>query len=230
MPEDNLTPAEENIESVESVEPATPQEPTWVGPSREEWEATQRFVNAATPFLSELAQGYYAQQGQPPQQQQTAPEEEFDPYDPDSIRNYVNTGVRSAVDEALSPYTGMLSYVATRESQQTAEQELQRLQEQVGAFRQDPALLIAAPMIDAGYPAQEALLAAAQYMYGMEQEIRNEAREAYKKELQELSSAPRTGAAGHDAQEMDNIPTGPDRYQVAVERALARRRGTLPVG
>lgn len=229
-------PAPEPVEAVEQVEEAAPD---WSGVSREEWEATQQFIASASPFLQNLAndyqqrqyqeqQAYYAQQNQAP----ALPD--WDPFDENVVQAHVQARVQAQLEQALGPYQSILGHVAQETSQRQAEEALENLNSQVGAFDRDAALLIAAPMIDAGNGPDQSLRAAAQYMHELEQRIRADERQLVQQQFQELRTAGgnpgNSSAPGVTATEFDKVPTGPRRYHDAVDRALARRNGSFPVG
>lgn len=222
-------------------EPAPEPEPVaeWQGVSREEWEGTQQFISAAAPFLQNLAASYQQQQQAAQQQAWEAQNQgpalpEWDPFDENVVQQHFDMRVANAVQEALGPYQGLLGHIAADTSQREAESALSRLNEQVGDFDRDAALLIAAPMIDAGTEANSALNAAAQYMHQLEQRIREDERAKVQQGFQDLQGRGQGGEPGRvpgvPAAELDKVPTGPRRYQEAMERAMERRRGGLPVG
>jgi hypothetical protein len=214
-------------------------ENAWEGVSQQEWEGTQQFISAAAPFLQNLAAEYQQHQQAVQQQQwelqQQGPQlPEWDPFDENVVQQHFAARVNYAVEQALGPYQGLLGHVAQETSQREAEAALSRLDEQVGAYDRDAALLIAAPLIDSGQDASYALQAAAQYMHELEQRIREDERNQVQQGFQELRGASQGGAPGRipgvPAAELDKVPTGPRRYQEAMENAMARRRAGLPVG
>lgn len=230
--------AESAVAEAPPPDPAPDPEPTpseWAGVSQDEWERTQQFIAAAGPFLQNLA--YEQQQAQyvAQQQQPQGPElPEWDPFDPAVVEAHVSARVQAAIEQALGPFQPILGQVAQETSMRQAESALEGLSSQVGNFDRDAALLIAAPMIDAGNMPETSLRAAAQYMHDLEQRIRADERQVVQNELRELQEAgPQagsSGAPGVTATEFDKVPTGPNRYEEAISRAIARRRGGFPVG
>lgn len=224
-------PPEEAVEAPEAI--AEPAAPSWSGVSREEWEQTQQFIQAAGPFLQNLALEY---QQREVQQQQPPPEQlpEWDPFDEAVVQAHVEARIRSGIEQALGPYQGILGQVAQETSMRQATSALDQLGTQVGPFDRDAALLIAAPMIDAGQSPDQSLRAAAQYMHELETRIREDERKKLQGEFEQLRTAGATGgpgrAPGVAATEFDKVPTGPRRYEEAIERAMARRTGGFPVG
>jgi hypothetical protein len=209
-----------------------PAETPWGGVSYDEWQQTQSFIQAAGPFLQNLAAEYQQrayQEMQPPPAQLP----EWDPFDENVVQAHFEHRVNSAIEQALAPYTGILGHVAQETSQKQAEMALERLTSEVGTFDRDAALLIAAPMIDSGQAPERALNAAARYMNELESRIRADERTRVQSELEALRGAgpgSTGGTPGVAATEFDKVPTGPRRYHEAVERAMARRSGSLPVG
>jgi hypothetical protein len=71
-------------------------------------------------------------------------------------------------------------------------------------------------------------------MHDLETRIREDERKKLQEEFQELKGAGTQGGPGRTpgvtATEFDKVPTGPRRYEEAMERAMARRRGGFPVG
>jgi hypothetical protein len=219
-------PQNEQIETppVEQQAEETP----WQGPSREEWEQAQRFQEAALPILQQV---YSQQQGQPQQQEPQQPQgpaaPELDPFDPNSVKAYIDY----QTDQRTSRYEDMVRLVEAREGEQLARQELERLQGEMGEFDGDTAMVIAAGMLDQGMDPGRALTQAAQYLTQHEARIREDERKKHGVMLQTHNEAPREGAASQGAaQEAGRVPTGPNRYESAVENFLASRRATLPMG
>ncbi len=216
--------------------PPAPEAPAWEGVSQADWEGTQQFIAAAMPFLQNLAareqqEQFAAQQSAQPQLDQLP---DWDPFDENVVQQHFDQRVSQAVEQALGPYQGLLGHIAQDTSQREAEAALGQLHESVGEFDRDAALLIAAPMIDSGQDARQSLQVAAQYMHELEQRIREDERTKVQQGFQDLQGAGQGGAPGNSpgvpATELDTVPTGPDRYRVAMERAMARRSGGFPVG
>lgn len=229
MSEPAFTPEPEPTPLVE--EPVV--EPTWA-PPREEWEQIRNFAVAAGPVLGHLAQ--QMQSSQPVEPQRTfQPQPEFDPFEPDSVRSYIQAeienGVREALDQGLGPYGPLLESVASHEGEKQARAVLESLGEEVGSFDQDASMILAAGLMSQGNVAPEhALRVSAQYMAEFEKTVRTAERERYKEELATLRDAPQEHPVGPGAAEMETVPTGPGRYEEAVRRALARRTPQFPVG
>jgi len=208
----------------------------WQGPSQDEWNQLVGFQQNVTPFLSELAQALQQDQpnyeaGQTGDYSQQPQEPDFDPFDPESVQQYIQAQVSQGVESALDPYSGVLGLVATREGEALAHKELESLRSDVGQFDQDTALLIASGMIDQGREPGEALRASAEFARDYEAKVRADAVEAYKKELQTLASGGDVPAGdGRSAEVPPKTPTGQDRYKAAVENALARHRASGIVG
>lgn len=209
----------------------------------------RNFTTAAAPVLGQLAQmmeqriqagqdpyGTFQPQPQPQAPYQGAPEPPpFDPFEPESVRNYIqseiSTGVEQALQGSLGPYGPLLESVASVEGEKQARAVLEALGEDVGTFDEDASMILAAGLLSQGNVAPDhALRVSANYMAELETRIRADERERYKAELQNLRTAPDEHPVGPQATEMETVPTGPDRYQEAMRRAIARRNPTLPIG
>lgn len=212
----------------------TPEEPEQWSLSRDDWDATQNYLRQAAPILEQM----YAQmqQGQVPQQpQQPQLPDEFDPFDTQSVASFINAhiqhGISQALEQQLGPMQGVLGMVASREGEQLARTQLDRLESELGSFDRDAAFLVGSGLIQQGEDPSESLRVAAVYARDFEQRIREDERNRYKSELQQLGQAPpETPVGGAAGTENEKVPTGPRRYHVAVERAIARRNGVMPVG
>lgn len=222
----------------EIYEEGTPEAPVeaedWQGPSQDEWDNLVGFQQQVTPFLSELAQ---ALQEMPPEQQQQygqpqQPQEpEFDPFDPTSVQAYINQNVQHGVEQALEPYSGVLGIVASREGEQMAHAELEKIRTEVGDFDKDTAFLVASGLIDQGYEPAQALRRAAEFSRGVETRIREDERKRYTSEVSNLAGGNGdVPAGGGTAEQAAGVPTGQDKYRVAVQRALANRNPSMPIG
>lgn len=222
-------------EAAPAEELGAPEAP-W-SPPQQEWEQIRNFTAAAAPVLGQLAQmmqsraePQYAPQGPPAQAQP-----EFDPFEPESVRSYIqseiNSGVQSALEQGLGPYGPLLESVASVEGEKQARQVLEQLGEDVGSFDEDASMILAAGLLSQGNVMPDhALRVSAQYMAELESRIREDERTRFRQELEQLRTAPEEHPVGPQATEMETVPTGPQRYQQAVERALARRNATLPIG
>lgn len=198
------------------------------------------FINSAAPVLGHLAQALQQQQAAPAYYQEpVAPEPAptFDPFEPETVRTYIqseiNRGIEEGLRTGLGVYEPLLETVASTEGERQARAVLDSLEEQVGAFDQDSAMILAAGLMSQGNVMPEhALRVSAQYLHEMEARIREDERTRYIEELRGLQSAPSEHPVngGPAASEMETVPTGPQRYQTAIERALARRNATLPIG
>lgn len=224
------------------VEPVAPEvvEPTWM-PPQEEWQQIRNFTVAAAPVLGQLAQmmEQRVQAHQEPQSYQPQPSQqqqiEFDPFEPDTVRAFIqqeiDAGVRSALDQEMGPYGPLLESVASVEGEKQARAVLSALSDEVGTFDEDASMILAAGLLSQGNVAPDhALRVSAQYMAEFEKRVREDERTRYLEELKNLRNAPEEHPVGPQATEMETVPTGPRRYQEAVERALARRNATLPIG
>lgn len=223
----------------DSPEPeAAVEEQPW-NVSREEWEATQNYLQQTAPLLQQIQQQQMlaAQQQQQAQMQQQMPQlpQEFDPFDPESVRNYIDShvqyGVQSGIQQAISPYEGMMASVAQQQGEAQAREAMEMIQSEVGEFDQDMAFMFASGVIDQVADPTQALRFGAQQAKAYEDKIRADAVEKYKKEMSELSQAPREApVGGTSADVMEKVPTGPDRYEEIAARWLARQHPTSPVG
>jgi hypothetical protein len=216
----------------------------WTGPDQESWQSIQQFQEQATPVLNQLGEFLNNPQVYGPQQLQQYGEqygygqpmeeqEELDPFDQENVSRFIARHVEQGINEALGPFQGILGTVASREGESRAKGELERIGTEVGEFDKDNAFLVASGMIEQGADPSEALSKAAMYSRQFEEKIRADEREKYKAELERLAGAPRETAIGSSsATENVGVPTGPDRYRIAVERALPGINGgnRFPVG
>lgn len=222
-PENNNAPVEETP-AVET--PAAPEgAEQWVGPTQEEWQQAQQFQAAATPILQQIANNMGLGQQQQQQAAPTAPE--LDPFDPNSVKAYIDHGIK----EGTKNYEGMLRLVEAQQGEALARQELDRLHAEVGEFDDDTALMIAAGLLDQGVQPNQALGQAGQMLRTHEEKIRAAERERHGIALQTHNEAPREAAASTGiAQEESRVPVGKDRYESAVNNFLASRKAGLPMG
>lgn len=227
-------------------------EPSEWSLSREDWEQTQQFMQTVGPFVGALANEIYTaqQQQQPgpgPGQMQNYPQQpaapgpqlpEFDPFDPASVQAAIDArvqaGVEQAMGQALAPYEGVMASVVTERGESLANAVLDEIEQTQGSFNRDVAIMLAAPLVEAGVNSEQALRACAGFAQAFEAEIRTAERERIKSEMQGLSQLRTSGEAGPlgmgMAEETERVPTGKKRYEEAVARALARRRPVNPVG
>lgn len=236
MSEPEFSPEPVETESAPSPEAV---ESPW-SPAREEWEQVTRFVGAAAPVLGQIAQAMQHGYQQPAYQQQPyepEPAPNFDPFEPETVRNYIRAEIDRGVEEGLrsglEPYGPLLETVASTEGERQARAVLENLSSSVGAFDEDAAMILAAGLMGQGSVAPDhALRVSAQYLHELETRVREDERSRYMKEIENLSNAPSehpvAGTPG--ATEMESVPTGPDRYKIALDRAMARRNAGLPVG
>jgi hypothetical protein len=204
--------------------------------SQDDWQQTQTYLQQTAPILQAVAQMLpQLQQMQQAPQEPAAQGPELDPFDPDSVQNYIQSqiqsGLQAAVGEQLGPYEQMLSMQAAEQGEQLARQELEKIEKDIGKFDQDTAFLIAAGAIEGGQDPIYALRAAATYASEWEKRIRTEERAAYQEELKNLRTAPGEVPVGSSAAtEIQPVPTGPRRYHEIVERYQARQNASPLVG
>lgn len=222
-PQIEETPVEET-----PVAEAVPE--SWA-PSREEFEQLTKFQQAATPILSQLSEILSDPEVQR-YEQPTAEAPEIDPFDPESLKTYFSYAIEQKLQETMAPFEGILGMVAAEKGEALAREELGRIQEQVGDFDRDAAFLIGSGLIERGVNPQQALTQAAEFTNSFEKRIRESERAKVLEELKELGGSPQEIApqGTASATEIEKIPTGPNRYQEAVERVLRSRRPSFPVG
>jgi hypothetical protein len=216
----------------EDAEEYEDDESGWEGPSQEDWQAMVEYQKATVPVINQL--GEYlstppqeGQEYQPEYQQQE--EEAFDPYDEDSVQGFIQRNIQQGIEQALGPFQGLLGTIASREGESLAKGELDRIAGEVGEFDRDNAFLVANSLIEQGADPTQALQQAATYSRDFEAKVRADEREKYQTEMRNLAGAPReTGMGSSSATEGVGVPTGQDRYKIAVQRALGN--GTMPVG
>jgi len=205
----------------------------WEGPSQDEWQQMVHYQQQTAPVMQQLGQYLNA----PPDQQQyydpnqVQEDSSFDPYDENSVQQYIQQNIQAGIEQALGPWQNLLGSIASREGETVAKGELERIAGQVGEFDKDNAYLVASSLIEQGADPPEALQKAAMYSREFEQRIRADEREKYKAELQQIAGAPmEAGTGSSSATENLGVPTGPDRYKIAVARALGNGHADIPVG
>lgn len=207
-----------------------PEVPAWSGPSQEEWQQTQSFLSQIAGVLPGIYEGVNGLQPKPEESQ--APE--YDPFDPASVDAYMNWKLEqrlsAAFDEHLGPFQGLLGMMASEKGEALARSELESIKGDIGDFDQDTAYLVASGIIERGGDPSDALRQAATFAHDFEERIRADEREKFQQQFQQLGQAPGEITGGAQTTEAETIPTGPNRYQEAVERALARRRPVMPTG
>jgi len=205
----------------------------WAGPSQEEWQSLTAYQQATMPIMQELAQilsspdDTYAQQPQYGQQPYGQPaEDDFDPYDQNQLQGLI----QQHLNQALEPLQGIVGMVASDKGEQLAKSELETIQNELGAFDTDTAFLVASGLIEAGHDPAQALRHAASYAQSYEAKIRADERAKVQQEYQNVSQAPNELPVGGSALQGVGTPTGSDRYEVAIARALANNHPSLPTG
>lgn len=238
---DEVTEAPEVVETP----PATPEvvdeapetgEPTWAL-QQDEWNRVNGFINAAAPVLQHVAQLLQDGQSLTPQPQEPeAPAQlpDIDPFEPTSVQRYVDAlleqRVAAAIQNSLGPYESVLGMVASREGEDLAKREFEKIASEVGEFDQEAAFAMASGLIDRGMEPGQAIREAGTYAREWEKRIATKAVEDYKASLQTIGSAPQEQTGGAAATEVEGVPTGRGRYEVAINRALARRNPITPIG
>ena len=236
--ESGAAPPEPSADTAAPETPAEPEQPWSL--SQDDWQQTQQFIQAAAPILQQIVQQqqpdpYDEYQQQAYQQQQFQPQEEFDPFDPESVQRYiqqsVQQGLQQGLQQSLGPYEGLMGMVACQQGEQLARQELDTIKAELGEFNEDSAFLIASGLIEQGGDPGQALRQSAQFAKEWESQVRADEREKYKQELQNLQGAPsETPMGSASAANEVGVPTGKGRYEEAIRRALANRQPVYPTG
>lgn len=224
----DVAPEPQQNGPVPEAPPEAPPEEPWTGPSREEWEAQQQFVQNAAPILGQIADAMqYTQQAMPPEPQRPAEPPPLDPFDPESVRNFIDYEVRSRTGD----YDALMQLTMAEQGERLARQELERLQGEVGPFDNDTALMMAAGMLHEQADPTQAMRMAAQYVQSYEDRIRADERAKYGVQLQENHQAPRETSANTAALgEAPQVPSGPNRYEEVVARYMAGKQPQFPTG
>jgi hypothetical protein len=200
-------------------EPEPDPAPVAWAPPQEEWQQMSQVVQQLGQLLQE-------------QEQPQAPEEiEFDPFDPESMQRFVQQQAQAIAEAQMAPFRGLLGMLSEREGEQLAKAELEKISGEVGQFDNDMAFLIASGMVDHGQDPAQALRHSASTVKDFESKIRADERAKVQAEFQGLGSAPgETPVGSGSAVPGQPVPTGPNRYEEAIARAMANRRPTMPVG
>jgi hypothetical protein len=204
------------------------EEPGWDGPSQEDWQSVVGFQQQVAPFLSELAGALQTEQGQ---QQPQGPE--YDPWDEDSVRNYIGSNIQQGINQALEPYAGILGLVASQEGEKLAHSELDKIKEEVGDFDRDTAFLIASGLIDQGHDPAAALRRAAEFSKEVESRIRADERKKYEGDVARVAGSRGDVPTNGQPAEISRTPPGgggQEKYLEAVQRAIANRHPSMPIG
>lgn len=206
-----------------SVEP-TPVTPAWTGPSQEEWQRTQDFLGAAGPILQEL---YEKAQPAP----DPTVEQPFDPFDPASVKAYIDQTAQARASEMLAPYEPILGMVAQDRGETMAREAIESFREEVGDFDEDAALLVGSALMNPNTNPDVALRQAAEWARDFEAGIRADEREKYKAEIGQIAQAPNESPTGGlTTVPVPKVPTGARRYHEVVERVLAEATPSFPTG
>jgi hypothetical protein len=232
-PEEPPLPDEPTPEPEPEGEPA-PDPQAYAQIPQEEWDGTQQFLTQVAQQMQAAEQGYPEdyEQGYEQEQYQLP---ELDPFDPDSVQQYVSTvaamQAQQIVQEALGPLEPLLGHMAESEGEKLARETLDGYASEMGEFDRDQAVLMAQGLLQQGYDAEYALQLAAERTREYEAAIRANEREAYQQHLETISNAPTQQAAGGAAaSEVEGVPTGPKRYEIAVRRALGNSSPVHPTG
>jgi hypothetical protein len=237
--EGRLIPIMRGGEVVEGEEPPPESEPDAPEPdapepeafalSQEQWDQAQEALSQIPNLAAYLQQMQAANQ---PQEPQVDFAEEYDPFDPESVKRMIQAEAQALLAEQLGPYQGLLGMISSDKGEELAKAELGRIEGEVGSFDHDMAFMVGSGFLnDEGVDPAQALQQAATMTRDFEQRIRSEERAKVEQEIRELGGAPLETPVGNSAHEGEEIPTGPGKYATAIERVLERRnRSTMPVG
>lgn len=217
-------------------EPAAAPEP--VAPEAQPWEAP---IGTLGDHISQLAQGQQElyellQPEQPAPDPNAGPE--WDPLDPDSVRNFIQHEARqlseSMFQERVGPFEHVLGTVAEQQGEQIARNEFETIEKELGSFNHDQALTITQGLISAGVEPLQAVQVAAQRQHAFEAELRatwEAEAEAHRNSLLEAPVEP--GPATGGALEQPAAPAnpheaaqrgGPSRYEEIGRAVIERQR------
>ena len=192
------------------------------------WTAVEQFVQQSGPVMSQLAEILSAPQAEAQQGEQ---EIDYDPFDPESVQRFVDARAEAMAERMMEPFKGLLGMISEREGETLAKAELERIKGEVGEFDQDMAYMVASGMLQPGVDPAQALQVSAKHIHEYETRIRSDERAKVEAELRGLGEAPSQGGTGSGTAEPAlPVPTGPNRYEEAINRVLANRRASLPVG
>lgn len=208
----------------------------WSGVPREDWENVTGYLQETAPILQQLQQAL----AQAPAEQgggEAVPD--LDLFDEDSVKNFIAHATKASINEAFQDqfgdFTGLLGMLASDKGEELARQEMESIKGEVGDFNEDLSLLISRGLLseDEMEPGQ-ALRTSAQFAANFEKEVRENERQKVLQEYQLIAEGDSSLPAGGGEHGQVPPPSqdemrGPDRYQSAVQRVLARRRG-MPAG
>lgn len=216
----------ESIEATETpAAEAPPEAPASWAPPEDEWKQVQQFISQSAPLLGQL--GEVLNQPNDPGEQEI----DFDPFDPDSVQKFIDARAESIASKQMEPFRGLLGMLSVREGEALAKAELDKVGAEIGEFDKDTAFLIASGLIDQGGDPGQALRQAASHAKDFESRVRQDERAKVEAEIKGLGQAPNeTGIGSTTAETPQQVPTGPGRYEEAIQRALANRRAGMPVG
>ena len=181
--------------------------------SQDDWNQTVQYLQATAPVIQQVAALMQQQQQTQQYQEQQAPQQQlpdFDPWDPNSVQQYINAAVEQGVLQQTQPYQQLFNTMAESEGERLAQQTLGRLQEEVGEFDADATYMIAAgALADESLNPDHVLTSAARYMHDFEAKIRADEREKYK----ERAERDRAQSSGHSRRQLGRSRrrNGPDR-------------------
>jgi hypothetical protein len=226
------TPAPEPV----AAEPAAAEPVT--EPAIPDWGSTLGdHVQQLAGGMNELY-GLLEQQRQPevPSNEPQAPE--WDPLDPDSVRNFVRHEAQQLADqmyqERIGPYEHVLGSAAEEQGRQIAVGEFERIERDLGKFDHDQALLHTQSLITAGVEPLQAVEAAAQRQHAFEAQLKEQWAAEQQTHLNSLTDAPTELPVGQGgATELAPPPAspheaaqhgGPSRYEQIANTVIERRR------
>lgn len=196
-------------------------------PPQEEWGQITQFVSQSAPILQQLAELVNAD----PNEGAEPSFEDYDPFDPESVQRMIDARAQAIADAQLSPFKGLLGMLSQREGEALARAELERITGEVGEFDKDTAFMVASGLIDQGMDPAQALRQGATYTKEFESRVRQDERTKVEQELRARGEAPHEPPVGTTTGEPGQpVPTGPGRYEEAIQRAMSRMRPSVPAG
>ena len=185
-------------------------------------------MQQAGPVLGQLAQIMNEPDEEPDQQYYN---QQYDPqFDPERAayeqqqQEQLQGYIGQQIESALGPWQPLLGQVAQSQGEQLARTQLSGLEQEMGSFNQDRAILHAVMYMEQGFEPDQALRQAASDQIAFEKEIREAAIREYEEKRKAVQQAPVEPSLGQGAaREAPPVSRGPDRYERLAQEYFQNR-------